>query len=453
MRHYSTTLAAVILVPALTALHAPSRTATAVGTPCRARVAVLGADLSAGGRFEVQRALAVGPHTDQVVETLADETAQAGGLIPPALLTKVAVSSGLLRPLPAGSGLHVTVNPAITLDTAQTYANTLLTAGVTDAEVRVAAPSAQRALGTTALLGLLRAARATCLALDPTRARLAIREIVLASDLAAAPGVGRLAVAPLLFALKRAAASGRITAPAALTRLIARTATAQHVTVPPAVQPPLITYLHDLVSTGAYNGIAARAASLAGTPPATALVHLAPAAVPLPAAPAPTPFPPAPARAARSRAGLWRGHVIAAGRGTVTVRERRGTRSYRVVPGLPVDRNGRRSTLAALQPADSITVTTNAAGAVTRIDARADAPPARIGAPPVAESVLSTVLTAAALLVFLLLVIPLIVAKLRRHAARAARGAASRQAPRGQTVVFVPHEPARVNEGVPSDDA
>src|ERR671938_566232 len=77
---------------------------------CAARVAVLGANMSAGGRFEVLRALAVGPHTRQLDETLADERTQAHGLVPPGLLGVIAISSGLLQPLPADSGLTVRLN-------------------------------------------------------------------------------------------------------------------------------------------------------------------------------------------------------------------------------------------------------------------------------------------------------------------------------------------------------
>jgi uncharacterized protein YpuA (DUF1002 family) len=110
---------------------------------CPARVAVLGANMSAGGRFEVQRALAVGPHTRQLDETLSDERKQGHGLVPPGVLGVVAVSSGLLQPLPAGSGLTVRLNRNITLDTAQAYANALLTGGITSAKVGVAAPTAQ----------------------------------------------------------------------------------------------------------------------------------------------------------------------------------------------------------------------------------------------------------------------------------------------------------------------
>src|SRR5690348_17013635 len=118
----------LLLLPALAlAALAPVRAMpVSVAAGCASRVAVLGVDLSAGGRFEVQRALAVGPHTTQLDETMADERAEAHGLVPLELLGVKAVSSAVLHPLPAGAGLTVRLNPAITLDTAQTYANALL---------------------------------------------------------------------------------------------------------------------------------------------------------------------------------------------------------------------------------------------------------------------------------------------------------------------------------------
>src|SRR5437016_4027141 len=196
-------LAAVLLTLGFVPAGLPVRADTAGA--CAARVAVLGANMSAGGRFEVQRALAVGPHTRQLDETLAEEREEAHGLVPPGLLGVIAISSGLLQPLPSGSGLTVTLNRNITLDTAQTYANALLTAGITDAKVGVAAPTAQRALGTTALLGLLRAARVACVAISPRRQDLAIREVVLTGELA--QEIGRQAAPSLMFALKSGAVS------------------------------------------------------------------------------------------------------------------------------------------------------------------------------------------------------------------------------------------------------
>src|SRR5437763_12956051 len=130
-------LASVLLTLGIVPAGLPAP-ADSAGT-CPTRVAVLGANMSAAGRFEVQRALAVGPHTRQLDETLADEREEAHGLVPPGLLGVVAVSSGLLQAWPAGSGLRVTLNRNITLATAQTYANALLTAGIPDAKARVAA--------------------------------------------------------------------------------------------------------------------------------------------------------------------------------------------------------------------------------------------------------------------------------------------------------------------------
>ena len=68
-------LAAVLLTLGFVPAGLPAQADTA-GT-CAARVAVLGANMSAGGRFEVQRALAVGPHTRQLDETLSDEREEA----------------------------------------------------------------------------------------------------------------------------------------------------------------------------------------------------------------------------------------------------------------------------------------------------------------------------------------------------------------------------------------
>src|SRR5579875_2170594 len=237
------TLALTLLAP----FPRPMSVTAAAG--CASRVAVLGVDMSAGGRFEVQRALAVGPHTLQLDESVAAERAEAHGLVPPELLGVQAISSAVLRPRPAGTGLTVRLNPAITLDTAQTYANALLTAGVTDADVGVAAPTSQQAWGTTALLGLLRAARAACVAIDPARHDLAIREVVLTGELARS--IGREAAPALLFALKSGAAGQRLSASAALAALVTRQAAAQGVAVPAAYRQPLVAFLHDLVTNGA----------------------------------------------------------------------------------------------------------------------------------------------------------------------------------------------------------
>jgi len=151
VRRYRVPLAMSLAMTVVGGAHVVSAATPAVGALCSSRVAVLGADLTAAGRASVRRDLGLGPSESALTESLADERAQAHGLIPPTLLGQYAVSSVLLRPLPPGAGIDVALNPHITLDSAQAYANALLTAGVGDAAVRVAAPLSQRALGTAAV--------------------------------------------------------------------------------------------------------------------------------------------------------------------------------------------------------------------------------------------------------------------------------------------------------------
>jgi uncharacterized protein YpuA (DUF1002 family) len=371
---------------------------------CAARVAVLGANMVAGGRFEVQRALVVGPHTRQLDETLSDEREQAHGLVPPGLLGVVAISSGLLRPLPAGSGLRVTLNRNITLDTAQTYANALLTAGITDAQVGVAAPTAQQALGTTALLGLLRAARVACLAISPRRRDLAIREGVLTAQLA--QELRRQTAPSLMFVLKSDAVSHRLLTPSALQALVVRDAMARGVTVPRDGRAAIVAFLHDLVASGAYADVAHAhpSARAAGALQVTVrLVRTAPRGTFAVHAPV--------------QAGVWHGTVVRVAATAVAARVRGAVVAFGLAPASRVYRNGRRSSIAALQPRDTITVTTNGAGLATLLRAASSAAPAGPAATATTETAGVSAVVAALLLLVLLLV-PVLVGLLRRHRAR-----------------------------------
>ncbi len=333
-------LIAVVVSASLT-VRVPTSAAFAVGAPCGAPVAVIGADVTPANLPLVRGALGEGPGTTELRETLADERARAHGLIPPALLGIVAVSSVLLSPQPAGAGLDVTVTRDVTRDAAATYANALLTAGVIDARVRVTAPPSQRALGTTALLGLLRAAEVSCLTIDPTRRDLALREIALTDSLT--PPIGpRGGAARLLFALKRDAVDGKLIAPDALAALVARDAAAHGVAVAPSLQPALVAYLHDLVVSHVYVAVAAARPSIAGAAPFQALVRLG---------------------------GLTRGTIVTAGAAGLAVRAADGLHTYQVAAAVPVYRHGAPSALGAIRPGDTVVVTTDAAGHPTRIDA------------------------------------------------------------------------------------
>ena len=339
---------ASVSLPARVHAAAPAvSVARAVGASCDAPVAVIGADVTPANLPLVRRALGVGPGTTELRETLADERARAHGLIPPALLGIVAVSSVLLSPQPAGSGLDVTVTRDVTRDAAATYANALLTAGVIDARVRVTAPPSQQALGTTALLGLLRAAETSCLAISSARRDLALREIALTDSLT--PSIGpRDAAARLLFALKRDAVAGGLVAPAALTAVVARDAAARGVAVVPTLQPALVAYLRDLVASRAYAAVAGARPSIAGAPPFQALVRLS---------------------GLGARGTLTRGTIVTAGAAGLAVRAADGLHTYHPAAAVPVYRNGARGALGAIRPGDTVVVTTDAAGHPTRIDA------------------------------------------------------------------------------------
>jgi uncharacterized protein YpuA (DUF1002 family) len=395
-------LASLLLLLGFVPLGLPAP-ADSAGT-CAARVAVLGANMSAGGRFEVQRALAVGPHTRQLDETLSAEREQAHGLVPPGLLGVVAVSSGLLQPLPAGSGLTVRLNRNITLDTAQTYANTLLTAGITSAQVGVAAPTAQQALGTTALLGLLRAARAACVTLTPQRRDLAIREVVLTGELA--QEIGRQTAPSLLFALKSDAVSHRLLTPSALQALVVRDATARGVAVPRDGRAAIIAFLHDLVASGAYADVAHDhpSARVGGALQVTVrLVRAVTGGTSAVHAPVP--------------AGVWRGTVVSVAASGVVVRIRSAVVDVGLSPASRVYRNGRRSSIAALQPGDTITLTTNGAALATLLRAASSAAPAGPAATTATTETAGAIAVVAALLLLMLLLLPVLVGLLRRHRA------------------------------------
>lgn len=382
--------------------------AAASAAACPARVAVLGADMSAGGRFEVQRALKVGAHTLQLVETTVDEQAQGRNLVPRHLRGTVAVSSALLHPLPAGSGLSVSLNQAITLATAETYAEALLTAGIANAAAGVAAPTSQRALGTTALLGLLRAAAVACVPVSPRRRDLAIREVVLSDDLAQA--VGRQAAPRLMLALTLDATSQRLSAPAALAALLRRDAAARGLALPSGLMPSLVAFLRDLVASGAYAHLRV---TVDAPSPWLATVRMASSAR-LPVAIA---HPSRRVAPVRTRAGVWRGVVTSVGTSALAARLRGGLRAFSLARSARIYRNGQPQRLDALRPGDAITVTTDATGLATALQAAGhDIAPTVAATARLADA--PAVAALVALVLLLLLFFPLAVAvQRRRHGA------------------------------------
>ena len=94
------------------------------------------------------------PNYNIVYVTNADEHSYLDTYLDPAVIGKRSLSSVLVRPASTGHGVTVTTQK-INYCTASMYQNALITAGVTDAEVMVVAPS--QISGTAALIGALKA--------------------------------------------------------------------------------------------------------------------------------------------------------------------------------------------------------------------------------------------------------------------------------------------------------
>jgi len=354
------------LCPAL--IGAPLALLTAHAAACSNDVIVLGADLSPARRADVLTRLGA-PDAAYLNESLADERAEAGDLIPPYLLGMVAVSSARLTRRPAGAGLTVRTDPTVTFDTAAMYANALLTAGVRDASVQVTALRGAPALGTTALLGLLRAARAACIDVSPERGRLAVRELVLTTKVANAYGVGP--AASLVQDAKRAAIAQGATDTTTLSALTqdvtARTGTPLHADT----RATLTGLLADLLAASRrYPDLASPAQVRAASPYLAGVAGIAPQPTRIAPQPTATAYPPT----AKPSSQPLRGVAIGAAQGTLvgTFAGDRRTLGH-VVGGLVVTRNGVPAHMDDVRPGDMVSVWTDGSGRMVRLSARGPA--------------------------------------------------------------------------------
>ena len=119
--------------------------------------------------------------TTPLIITNQEEHKALGKYLTPEVIGNRAISSAKVALGEPGSGLKVaTIN--ITWVTKEMYANTLLTAGVKDAEVTVAAPFPVS--GTAALTGIIKAFEtATETKLSPDRVDAATEELIKTSRL------------------------------------------------------------------------------------------------------------------------------------------------------------------------------------------------------------------------------------------------------------------------------
>jgi uncharacterized protein YpuA (DUF1002 family) len=145
-------------------------------------VVTLGADLTAEQRSTVFQLLNAPENTNVLTVTNEEEHQMLGQYLGPAVIGNKAVSSAKVILGEPGSGLQVTTNN-ITWVSKEMYVNAMVTAGVKDAEVIVAAPFPVS--GTAALTGITKAfEKASDNKLSADRIDAANEELVKTAELA-----------------------------------------------------------------------------------------------------------------------------------------------------------------------------------------------------------------------------------------------------------------------------
>lgn len=148
-------------------------------------ILALGADLSAEQRTTVLGILGVSEadlaNYDVIYVTNQEEHQYLDAYLSSSVIGTRALSSVLIRPADEGAGLNVTTYN-ISYCTIDMYTNALLTAGLEDADVCVAAPS--NISGTSALIGAVKGyADMTGSSVDETALETAVNELVVTGEI------------------------------------------------------------------------------------------------------------------------------------------------------------------------------------------------------------------------------------------------------------------------------
>lgn len=348
------------IIAALTSIMLLVSVAAAAGE----KTAVYGADLTPDQRQELAQLFG----TDGSVRTETVTTQELASVLEgtgiPVAPTDKAISSAGLTCLEKGEGLTVRTQD-ITRMTSSVYANALVTAGVGDASVLVAAPAANPVTGETALVGVLRAFP-QCQGgkqPEPERVRLAYEQLAQTIALAGEGGDVGKASAVLLRAAQPVV-TDQAQDDAAIGTALDAAAAEQDLPINPAKRGELIAFLKKLggVDYGTYaNGYEVQ--QLAQNE-----VRVTPAGG-APAAQAPAGSGAAAGTPAAAGAGrTFTGEVRQAGQ-PLTVQAEGRDQQVAGAPNVVVTRDGRGASLPDIRPGDRVTVTTDPDGAAQRIDA------------------------------------------------------------------------------------
>jgi uncharacterized protein YpuA (DUF1002 family) len=313
------------------------------------KIAVFGADLSAGGRQELEELFEVDPATRVETVTTQELVATLQGTGLPVAQTDRSISSAALTCFDRGQGLNVRTQN-ITRIPAAVYANALVTAGVGDGDVLVAAPSTNPVTGETALVGIFKAFP-QCQGApqpDPARLRLAYEQVARTVALAGPTGDLETAAETMLRAAQPVI-TGQAQDDATVGAALDEAAAVQGLTIAPAQRAETIAFLKRL--GGADYGTYAQGYQIEESGPEA--VRVVPVGAGVPGATAGTTF---------------SGDVTRGG-APLTVRVNGQERPVSPAPNVVVIRDGRNATVNDIQPNDRVNVTVSPDGQATRIEA------------------------------------------------------------------------------------
>jgi len=323
------------------------------------KIVVYGGDLAPAERQELGQTFGQDAATKTDSVSAAEVIAAEQGTGLPAAPTDKAISSAALTCRDKGQGLRVRTQN-ITRITAATYANALVTAGVGDGDVLIAAPAANPVTGESGLVGALKAFP-QCQGggqPDPQRVRLAYSQ--LAATVALAGPTGDVGTASnVVLQAAQAVITGKAGDAATVGAALDAAAAAAGLALDPAARTQAIANLQGLA--GADYGTYAQGYQIRQVSPTEVVVTPAGAGAPGAPSPAAAPF---------------SGVVTAAGT-PLGVRTTAGQdRAVTGGPGLTVIRDGQPATIADLRAGDRVNVTAGPDGVATRIEASSAAPAA-----------------------------------------------------------------------------
>ncbi len=164
-------------------------------------IVVYGADLSEAEKQSVRESLDVADVTE--VEEISVTGKDLVKYIKDGDVSARMYSSAKITRKDAGEGLVIDIvtEDNITQVTSEMYANAMLTAGIEDATVEVAAP--KKVTGHSALVGIYKAYEVSGETLDPERTDVANEELSVATNLANKAGIDEAKVSELLTEIKK----------------------------------------------------------------------------------------------------------------------------------------------------------------------------------------------------------------------------------------------------------